>query len=1141
MTRAQRHHPDSLSRRDGCGPPSWAALAVALLVAATATARPEFTKKNRSEVIADILKEVGRESGGSTAMADSGSGKVSSDMDVTCKLTVRRADGSIDNDLTSRFIEVANRLYPGGDFALDEHGSIQSKILDTAVHDAKNAVPDFRCALPPREFASQYAAALERKLGNPDAYFTGGGNRKQVDLRMQSKSRLRIFHADGSEETVAVDRSDRDGYAAAMKKYFGMYPEETMARRHGRDLFGDAFDAYRQARLHEHADDPARGDAKYNTRIVNDLLELRGLPPWNRLKTAQKEQVLRSIFPQEEHVAGRSRIMNVLDRSFSIYMGRGGEAPTAVADVESFRTFSEMFQRGAITSISAKRAQDLFDPRVTLRDIYDNAEARAQSDGKIWRDLSKDERKAYFARAKAEQPELVNKLKMAAAIEFGAVMRSLRGMDDARADAFKKQLLAGLAPAERERVRLQLELAQASTRDPSNQDANTARALAAAKQSGLVAKVDLDEAKAQRLLGLSVSAVLVAGKGAYDTFSETRAQWEELKNRLDPSARDMARTLDRLDKVASVVTLIKVYQDSGGDPEAMKRAVYQEAMSRFVPGYDSYVMYKQWRSGDPAAQQRVVEGLTFQGLTLLPGGALARGAKLAFDVGKGGLEVTIGYALNELGKENVKGMLEGTNAYDSILHTVPGANVEEKRRNLFSSWKQELGFGIALSKLERQRRYWQSLHPSLKALEVNRKRYLHTLETFSGLVRTKLEQKVDGYLGATAAGARGTVATGSREMLLNVLHADFFNGLNRTVQADVLKDLKSRQGSATSSPLDDVDDYLYGLFSGTIDGALDALLGAEPDADPRRRASGGWDLRFDLPRDDAGGLAVLVQAIPPLDPSAADRELEFQLRIDDSRSGLELLPGADPEHPRFRLTVAVDLVDPRSAESLVSRTFVYEGETTAPKPKELGTEFDQCYSHSFIAADTRVCSKYRFERRGTTCLIQGAVKVWIENGPTMCESTYRDGRRDGVYREYGNTGAVYVEGAFANDKMEGTWTWFFANGQKMAQYDFVAGDVHGKVRYWHENGSLKQQGQCDAARYVGTWTEWDADGRPTSETVYGPDSRTRTDLLAVPPGKFTEKGTLHAGGFTYPEFNSGLCYQLLGIPEDCNVRLFNNP
>jgi hypothetical protein len=402
------------------------ALLVSLFSPLYAPDKPEFKKENRSEVVAFILREMAKAEGATTSMSDSGSGKVTSDMDVTCKFVLTRPDGSKDFDLTSRFIDAAHQFFPNGDFAPDEYGCIQSKVLDTAVHDAKNAVPDFHSALALNGFHIKYMEALQKKLNNPDAYFTGGGNRKQVDQRMQSASRLRVFDADGRDESITIDRSKPDEYMEAMKKYFDMNPEEVLSRKRTPDLFGDSFDAFRQATLHEHADDLNRGDGKYNTRIIDNYLEMAGYPgKWKSLTEGQKTEVMAKIFPQADQADARSRTISLLDQSFALYDKRGDGKPGQVPDMAEFHEASAAFQKEAIASCAVSRMKDILDPRISLEDIFDHAQALAQDQSKSWLDLEPAEQKRFVDQAKSYQSELVSKLKFAAAGEMAMAMKFL--------------------------------------------------------------------------------------------------------------------------------------------------------------------------------------------------------------------------------------------------------------------------------------------------------------------------------------------------------------------------------------------------------------------------------------------------------------------------------------------------------------------------------------------------------------------------------------------------------------------------------------------------------------------------------------------------------------------------------------------
>jgi hypothetical protein len=874
---------------------------------AAAQDKSSFRKENRDGVICAILSDIARTTGGTASVADSGSGKSTSDMDVTGKLVLRRPDGTMDNDMTSRFFAAAKGLFPDNDFEIDAHGSIRSKKLDTAVHDAKNAVPDFHCALPPEEFRIKYMTALNVKLQNPDAYFTAGGNRKQVDQRMQSKSRLRLFRPDGSIREVQVDRQKPAEYEKAMKTYYEMNPEEVVSRRNRRDLFGDAFDAYRQAREPGHESDPdhVRGDPKYNTRIVNDYLESQNLPAsWDKLTPAQKGDVLKRLFPDEAHAAGRARIQEVLDHSFNIYANRDLAGSSAVTGTAEFQAFSEMFQRGAIAAMAGKRIPDLLNPKVSLQDIKDNAQAIAQKEGKVWAEMTTRQRLDYLQKARAAQPELEGRLKFAAAGELAMVFKSLDGMDTARAARLKEQVMASVPPEQRAYVQSQMDLAMSYLRDASNRRANgeeTLRSQKAAldkvRAANLLSAGDLDKARRERGEGLSFRKLMSVAGATRDAYRAMEEKWAALKANLDPTSLEMAGTLDKLDKAHSVLNLIKVWQDSNGDPEALKRAVYMEAMGRYVPGYNSLQLYKMWKSGDPAAQEEVQKSLVFQGLTLLPGGAIARVMKLAVDVTKIGLEVSLGYVLQSAGQENAEIALRG-GTFDSILTGIPGRTVEERRRNLFGTWRKTLDLEQAFRRLNAQKRVWNALLPEQKALKVNQDRYRRTTDAFFEKVHREVTARVEGYLGGTTLG-RGETAVGTKDILTQMLFADFVNGLNREMGAELLAAVQ-REARESASVLETLDDCLYGLFSKSLDALIDSLAGDEAPLP----VQGRWDLRFGSPKTDKDKttgettLEAAAQVIPPLYPTAEERGTTYQLSVPE---GKELETQIINGRVRFRL------------------------------------------------------------------------------------------------------------------------------------------------------------------------------------------------------------------------------------------------
>ena len=1067
--------------------------------------KPEFKKENRSEVVAYILRALAKKEGATTSMSDSGSGKITSDMDVTCKFVLTRPDGSKDFDLTSRFIDIAKVEFPSGDFAPDKYGCLQSVVLDTAVHDAKNAVPDFHSALSLNGFHIKYMEALQKKLNNPDAYFTGGGNRKQVDQRMQSSSRLRVFDADGRDEKITVDRSKPDEYMEAMKKYFDMNPEEVLSRKRTPDLFGDSFDAFRQATLHEHGDDLNRSDGKYNTRIIDNYLEMAGYPGnWKSLTAEQKADAMGKIFPNADQADARARTIGLLDQSFTLYDARGDGKPGQVPDMAEFHEVSAAFQKEAIAACAVNRMKDVLDPRISMEDVYDHAQALAQDQGKSWLDMGLAEQKHFVDQAKSYESELVSKLKFAAAGEMAMAMKFLGDQHGDRVEGFKKKLLAAVPEAQRKHVETQMKIAMAYLRDSSNRAKNVSTDLFHTKgiindikASGLVSPEALEEARKQRSLGYSFRKLLMSPVPGYAAYKKLQEDWQKIKEDLDPTAERMANTLDKLDKAQSVLNLIKVYQDSDGDPDAMKKAIYTELLSRNVPGYSSYQMYKQWQSGDPAAQEELVKSLVFQGLTMLPGGAIAQVAKLSFDVVKTGLEITVGYELHSMGKENVTRWLEGGDR-DSILYSVPGANVQEKERNYFK-WMVEgtRGGGVlaqAYKNVQKVKKLWESLPPYKKAYREDQERYQRKIDVFYALTKKRIEDQVDNYI--ADSNLAGTVATGSRDMMIQILLADFTNGLNREMNGRSLNVIE-QEAAKEASLLEEIDDWMYGLFSSGLDKVWDTAAALRPRPVPT--TPGRWGIKVSEARDEAGEIHAEAQVVPPVNQTFEERITIYEL----SMVGAKIDPPADPartEIPKsFKVTVEFELVNTKTSKKPATKTFEYKRGDLGP-PSGVGHHIE------YLGDDPKMgkTEEYDFILLSPDVFYEKASKIFGRQ-PTKEE------RDDAEYRNASmvmnlDAGQLLIEltALCRGDKKKAEdlmnqigqgllWIYYhgtyisYRGGKKDYQRQFKEGIAEGEHIGRHENGKIKEKGRFSGNAKTGEWQTFDLSERLVKTEFYEKD------------------------------------------------------
>ena len=57
-------------------------------------------------------------------------------------------------------------------------------------------------------------------------------------------------------------------------------------------------------------------------------------------------------------------------------------------------------------------------------------------------------------------------------------------------------------------------------------------------------------------------------------------------------------------------------------------------------------------------------------------------------------------------------------------------------------------------------------------------------------------------------------------------------------------------------------------------------------------------------------------------------------------------------------------------------------------------------------------------------------QTWYDNGKKKSETTYKDGKGDGLSTDWYENGQKSYEGNMKVGKREGLWTWWYQNGKK---------------------------------------------------------------------------------------------------------------
>ncbi|MEM8866129.1 MAG: toxin-antitoxin system YwqK family antitoxin [Planctomycetota bacterium] len=76
---------------------------------------------------------------------------------------------------------------------------------------------------------------------------------------------------------------------------------------------------------------------------------------------------------------------------------------------------------------------------------------------------------------------------------------------------------------------------------------------------------------------------------------------------------------------------------------------------------------------------------------------------------------------------------------------------------------------------------------------------------------------------------------------------------------------------------------------------------------------------------------------------------------------------------------------------------------------------------------------------------------------------------NGFYREYYQSGELFVDGAFELGVRTGDWTYYHENGEVAKKLSFVDGEPDGSVEVRRADGTLEAKREYAAGKRVGTW------------------------------------------------------------------------
>jgi len=176
-------------------------------------------------------------------------------------------------------------------------------------------------------------------------------------------------------------------------------------------------------------------------------------------------------------------------------------------------------------------------------------------------------------------------------------------------------------------------------------------------------------------------------------------------------------------------------------------------------------------------------------------------------------------------------------------------------------------------------------------------------------------------------------------------------------------------------------------------------------------------------------------------------------------------------YPFGSFTLEVEHFSPTRIELLVIPQEEVEEGKTSERPSSEETSFFEgkkvWYHREFYpGGELKPVYTYYLDGKGRK-IEHGHFTKWYENSQIMIEGTFKDGKKEGIWKEFLRNGVSKTEGNYQEGIKEGLWIFYYPGGQK------------------HFEG-LYHNGEKE-----GEWIEYTGDGRVFAKTLYRQGKKVR--------------------------------------------------
>jgi antitoxin component YwqK of YwqJK toxin-antitoxin module len=114
----------------------------------------------------------------------------------------------------------------------------------------------------------------------------------------------------------------------------------------------------------------------------------------------------------------------------------------------------------------------------------------------------------------------------------------------------------------------------------------------------------------------------------------------------------------------------------------------------------------------------------------------------------------------------------------------------------------------------------------------------------------------------------------------------------------------------------------------------------------------------------------------------------------------------------------------------------------------------------------------------------GPYRRWTKDDVLVLEGRYADGKREGQWTEYYESGREKRSSTYRDDVFDGPWRSWYESGQPKGEGSYRGGQKHGRAVFWHENGQQKAENSYVDDQREGWSKNWYPNGQLSSEGSY---------------------------------------------------------